>query len=101
MGFYICKAWEFVKISMATPIATFACKKWLINFSVFALNWSSQILVGFHVRIINVFGNTKFTLIVMCNLYSVFSCISILKSYKPKLYCSLDDRQTSASFAMC
>ena len=28
----------------------------------------------------------------MCNLYSIFSCISTLKSCKLKLYCSLNDR---------
>ena len=28
----------------------------------------------------------------MCNLYSIFSCISILKSCKLELYCSLNDR---------
>ena len=30
--------------------------------------------------------------IAMCNLYSIFSCISILENWKPKLYCSRDDR---------
>ena len=34
------------------------------------------------------FGNAEF----MCNLYGIFSCIGILKSCKPKLYCRLNDR---------
>ena len=38
------------------------------------------------------FGNAEFKLIVMYNSYSIFSCISILKSCKLKLYCSLNDR---------
>ena len=38
------------------------------------------------------FGNAQFKLIVMCNLYSIFSCISILKSCKLKLYYNLNDR---------
>ena len=37
------------------------------------------------------FGNAEFKLIVMCNLYSIFSYISQLKSSKLKLYCSLND----------
>ena len=52
----------------------------------------SQLLVGFHILLLSVFGNTEFKLIVMCYFYSIFSCISILKSCKPKLYCSIDDR---------
>ena len=43
-------------------------------------------------NLISVFGNTGFTLIVLCILYSIFSCISIMKNCKPKLYGSLDDR---------
>ena len=38
------------------------------------------------------FENTEFKLIVICNLYSILSCISILKSSKLKSYCSLNDR---------
>ena len=38
------------------------------------------------------FGSVEFKLIVICNLYSIFSCISTLKSCKLKLYCSLNDR---------
>ena len=38
------------------------------------------------------FGKGECKLIVMCNLYSIFSCISILKSRKLKLYCILNDR---------
>ena len=38
------------------------------------------------------FGNAKLKLIVMCNLYSIFSGISVLKSCKSKLCCSLNDR---------
>ena len=49
-------------------------------------------MLRFHIRLISVFGNTEFKLTVMCNLYSIFSCISILKSCKPILYCSLNDR---------
>ena len=45
--------------------------------------------------------NSEFKLTIMCNLYSIFGCISILKSCKPKLYCSLNDRQTSVPLAMC
>ena len=52
----------------------------------------SQLLVGFHIRIISIFGNTEFKSIVMCNLYRIFTCIRILKSCKSKLYCSLDDK---------
>ena len=52
----------------------------------------SQILLGFHIRLISVFENSEFKLIEMSNLYSIFSCISILKSCSPKLYCSLNDR---------
>ena len=52
----------------------------------------SQLRLGFHIRKISVFGNTEFNLIVMCKLYSIFNCISILKSCKPKLYCSLNGR---------
>ena len=50
----------------------------------------SQLLVGFHIRIISVLGNAELKLIVMCKLYRKFSCISILKNCKPKLYCRLD-----------
>ena len=39
------------------------------------------------------FGNAEFRLIVMCNLYSIFSCISIQKSCKLKLCCSLNDME--------
>ena len=35
--------------------------------------------------------NEEFKLVVLCNLYSIFNCIRILKSCKPKLYCSLND----------
>ena len=52
----------------------------------------SQLLLGFYIRFIGVFWNAEFKLSVMCNLYSIFSCISILKSYKPKLYSSQNDR---------
>ena len=38
------------------------------------------------------FGNAQLKVIVMCDLYSIFSCISILKSCKLELYCSLNDR---------
>ena len=38
------------------------------------------------------FGNVELKLIAMCNLYSIFSCISILISCKLKSYCSLNDR---------
>ena len=38
------------------------------------------------------FGNAEFELIAMCNFYSIFSCLSILKSCELKLYCSLNDR---------
>ena len=34
------------------------------------------------------FGNAQLKVIVMCDLYSIFSCISILKSCKLELYCS-------------
>ena len=46
----------------------------------------------FHIRLISVFGKGEFKLIVMCNLCSVFRCISILKSCKLELYCSLNER---------
>ena len=52
----------------------------------------SQLLLEFYIRLMSVFGNVEFKLIVMCNLYSIFSCISILKSCKPTLHCSLNDR---------
>ena len=51
-----------------------------------------HLLLGFHIRLISVFGNAEFKLIVMCNLYSIFSCIIILKSRKPKLYSSVNNR---------
>ena len=51
-----------------------------------------QLLLGFHIRLTSVFGNAEFKSIVMCNLQSVFSCISILKSFKPKLYFRLINR---------
>ena len=38
------------------------------------------------------FGNNEFKLIVVCNLYSIVSSISILKSCKLKLYFSLNDK---------
>ena len=38
------------------------------------------------------FGNAEFKSIVMCNLYSRFSCMSTLKSWKLKLYFSQNDR---------
>ena len=38
------------------------------------------------------FGNAEFKLIVMCNLYSIFRCISILKSCKLKIYYSVNDK---------
>ena len=41
--------------------------------------------MGFHIRIISVFGNAEMKLSVMCNFYSVFGRISIMKSCKPKL----------------
>ena len=37
----------------------------------------SQLLVGFHIRIISLFGNPEFKLVVISNLYSIFSSISI------------------------
>ena len=37
-------------------------------------------------------GNAELQLIVMCNLYCMFSCICTLKSCKPKLYCCLNDK---------
>ena len=40
----------------------------------------------------SMFGNAEFKLIVMCNLYSIVSCTSILKSCKLKSYCNLSDR---------
>ena len=52
----------------------------------------SQVLLGFDIRLISVFGKAEFKLIVMCNLYSIFSSISILKSCKLKLFCSLNDK---------
>ena len=51
-----------------------------------------QLLLGFHIRLRNVFGNVEFKLIAKCNSYSIFSCISIPKSCKPKLYCTRSDR---------
>ena len=48
--------------------------------------------VRFHIKLVSVFGNVEFKAIVMCNLYSIFRCISTLKSCKFKLYCSLNDR---------
>ena len=59
----------------------------------------SQLLVGFHSQIISAFENAEFRLIVMFNLYGIFSCISILKSCKPTLHCSLDDRADFVPFA--
>ena len=56
-----------------------------------------ELLVGFHIRIISVFGNTEIKLIEMCNFYSIFSCISKLNGCKPKLYCGLDDREDYCS----
>ena len=53
----------------------------------------SQLLVGFHIRIISVFEKAEFKLIAMYNLFS------ILKTCKPKLYCSLDD--TGDSCTVC
>ena len=50
------------------------------------------LLLGFHIRLISVFGNAEFKLIVMCSLYSIFSGINILRSCKLKLHCSLNDR---------
>ena len=47
---------------------------------------------GFHIELISVFGNAEFRLIAMHNLYSIFSCISTLKSCKPKFYSSLIDK---------
>ena len=52
----------------------------------------NQLLEGFPNQLISVFENAEFKLIVMCNLNSIFSCISLLKSCKHKLYCSLNDR---------
>ena len=49
----------------------------------------------------SVFGNAEFKLIVTCNLNSIFSSISILKSCKPKLCCSQNDKQTSVFFVIC
>ena len=43
-----------------------------------------------HLRRISIFGNTEFKLIVLC--CCILSCISILRSFISKLYCSLDDR---------
>ena len=40
----------------------------------------SQILLGFNIQLISVFGNVELKLIVMCKLYSIFSCIRIDKS---------------------
>ena len=51
--------------------------------------------------VISGFGNIKFKLIVMYNLYSISSCITILKSSKPKVFWSLDDRADFSTFAMC
>ena len=63
-------------------------KKWLTCLSVFSLNWIG-VVTGI---IISVFENTEFKLIVMCNFYSTYSGINILKSCKPKLFYSLGYR---------
>ena len=44
-----------------------------------------QFLLEFRIQIISVFGKIEFEIIVMWNLCSIFSCISILKSFKSKL----------------
>ena len=44
-----------------------------------------QLLIVFYIRLIRVFGNAEFKLIVMYNLCSIFNCISTLKNCKPKL----------------
>ena len=36
----------------------------------------SQLLIGFRIQLISVFGNTEFKLIVVCNLRSILSSIS-------------------------
>ena len=54
-----------------------------------------QLIVKFHIQIISVFGNIEFKLIVMCNLYSVLICKSILKNCRLNLdynVAGLDDR---------
>ena len=40
----------------------------------------ASVKVSHYCRLISVFENVEFKLIVICNLYSIFSCISILKS---------------------
>ena len=57
-----------------------------------------ETVVSFHCNhflltsVISLLENTEFKLIVMCNVFRLFGCISTVKSYKPKLYCSLNDR---------
>ena len=52
----------------------------------------SQLLVGFDIQIMSKVWNIEFKLIVMCNLCDILSSESVLENYKPRLYCSLDDR---------